>query len=256
MSTASQVAPISQQVVAERIRLMGQKMGVWNHGYDFPRFARQVFRDIDFRNKTMMEIGCGKGMLCLWAAMHGARHVVGLEPLAEGAYDSSQCHQAFRSMAEQLDLPQARILPNTVQEFDCPANYFDVVLSVASINHLDEKACVKLQDSSDAVRTYENIFRGIARMMKLGGKLIITDAARHNVFGDLGMRNPLTPNIEWFKHQQPQYWVELLKQAGFGEPVIHWSSGRILRYAGLRTLPKSVSYFGQSVFRLELTRIR
>ena len=64
----------------------------------------------------------------------------------------------------------------------------------------------------------------------------------HNVFGDLGIRNPLTPNIEWFKHQQPQYWVELLKQAGFGEPVIHWSSGRILRYAGLRTLPKSVSY--------------
>ena len=36
---------------------------------------------------------------------------------------------------------------------------------------------MKLQDSPDAVRTYENIFRGIARMMKLGGKLIIVDAA-------------------------------------------------------------------------------
>ena len=76
MSTASQVARISQTAVAERIRLIGQKMGVWNRGYDFPRFARQVFRETDFRNKTMMEIGCGKGMLCLWAAMHGARHVV------------------------------------------------------------------------------------------------------------------------------------------------------------------------------------
>jgi SAM-dependent methyltransferase len=254
MSTASQVAPISQHVVAERIRLMGRKMGVWNHGYDFPRFARQVFRDIDFRNKTMMEIGCGKGMLCLWAAMHGARHVVGLEPLAEGAYDSSQCHQAFRSMAEQLELPQARILPNTVQEFDCPANYFDVVLSVASINHLDEKSCVALGKSEAAKNEYQTIFRNIARMMKPQGRLLIIDAARHNFFGDLGLRNPMSPNIEWFKHRQPRYWAELLGECGFGDPRIRWSSGKLLRYAGITVLPTALSYFGQSIFRLEMTR--
>src|ERR1051326_8914991 len=102
MSTTCQIAPVSQTTAAERIRLMGQKMGLWSHGFDFPRFARQLFRDTDFRYKTMLEIGCGKGMLCLWAAMHGARHVVGLEPLAEGAYDSSDCHRTFRSMAHQL----------------------------------------------------------------------------------------------------------------------------------------------------------
>jgi SAM-dependent methyltransferase len=254
MSTVYQTAPITQNVVAERIRLVGQKMGVWNHGYDFSRFARQVFRDLDFRNRTMMEIGCGKGMLCLWGAMHGARHVVGLEPLAEGAYDSSQCHQAFRSMAEQLELPQARILPNTVQDFDCPANYFDIVLSVASINHLDEKSCVALGKSQAAENEYRKIFRDIAQMMKIGGKLIIIDAARHNFFGDLGMRNPMSPNIEWFKHRQPEYWAHLLGECGFGNARIRWSSGKLLRYAGITTLPKVLSYFGQSIFRLELTR--
>jgi SAM-dependent methyltransferase len=255
MSTTYRLAPISQKAVAERIRTMGQKMGLWNHGFDFPRFARQVFRQIDFRNKTMLEIGCGKGMLCLWAAMHGARHVVGLEPLAEGAYDSSECHQAFRSMANQLELPQARILPATVQEFDCPGNYFDVVLSVASINHLDEKSCVALGQSDAAKKEYQNIFRNIARMMKSGGKLIIIDAARHNFFGDLGLRNPMSPSIEWFKHRQPEYWAELLGECGFGKARIHWSSGKLLRYAGITTLPKALSYFGQSIFRLEMTRI-
>jgi SAM-dependent methyltransferase len=233
---------------------MGQKMGVWNHGYDFPRFARQVFRDIDFRDKTMMEIGCGKGMLCLWAAMHGARHVAGLEPLAEGAYDSSECHQAFRSMADQLELPQARILPNTVQDFECPANYFDVVLSVASINHLDEKSCVALGKSEAAKKEYQAIFRNIARMMKPAGRLIIIDAARHNFFGDLGLRNPMSPNIEWFKHRQPAYWAELLGECGFGKADIRWSSGKLLRYAGVRALPRALSYFGQSIFRLEMRR--
>ena len=111
-----------------------------------PRFAAQLFRDIDFRNKAMLEIGCGKGMLCLWAAIHGAQ-AVGLEPMAEGCYDSSECHQAFRTMAEHLNLPQASIHPVTVQGFDSPKNYFDVVLSVASINHLDEKSCIALGDS-------------------------------------------------------------------------------------------------------------
>jgi SAM-dependent methyltransferase len=240
---------------AEQIRQMGQKMGLWNHGFDFARFARQLFRDIDFSNRTMLEIGCGKGMLCLWAAMHGARHVVGLEPLAEGCYDSSECHQAFQSMARQLDLPQARILPTTVQEFDCPANYFDVVLSVASINHLDEKSCVALGQSAGAEKEYQEIFRNIARMMKPGAKLIIMDAGRRNFFGDLGMRNPMSPNIEWFKHRQPEYWAQLLGNSGFGHPHIRWSSGKLLRYAGITTLPKALSYFGQSIFRLELTRI-
>jgi SAM-dependent methyltransferase len=239
---------------AERIRRMGQKMGLWNHGFDFPRFAAQLFRDIDFRNKAMLEIGCGKGMLCLWAAIHGAQ-AVGLEPLAEGCYDSSECHQAFQSMAEQLNLPNASIMPVTVQGFDSPSNYFDVVLSVASINHLDEKSCIALGESAGAVLEYQKIFRKIAGMMRSGGKLIIMDAARHNFFGDLGMRNPMSPNIEWFKHQQPQFWVRLLSECGFGQPNIRWASGKLLRYAGIKSLPKALSYFGQSIFRLEMTRI-
>src|SRR5690348_5307148 len=255
MSTTYQSLPDNQTVTpAEQIRRMGQKMGVWNHGFDFARFARQLFRDIDFRNRTMLEIGCGKGMLCLWAAMHGARHVVGLEPLAEGCYDSSECHQAFQSMARQLDLPQARILPTTVQDFDCPANYFDVVLSVASINHVDEKSCVALGKSTGAEKEYQKIFRNIARMMKPGAKLIIMDAGRRNFFGDLGMRNPMSPHIEWFKHRQPEYWAQLLADSGFGQADIRWSSGKLLRYAGIGTLPQALSYFGQSIFRLELTR--
>jgi SAM-dependent methyltransferase len=255
MSTTYQAVPENSVVSpAERIRQMGQKMGLWNHGFDFARFAAQLFRDIDFRNKAMLEIGCGKGMLCLWAALQGA-DTVGLEPLAEGAYDSSECHQAFRSMAEQLNLPQARILPVTVQGFDSPKNYFDVVLSVASINHLDEKSCVALGESVAAAREYQNIFLNIAAMMKPGGKLIIMDAARHNFFGDLGMRNPMSPNIEWFKHQQPEFWVRLLSECGFGRPNIHWASGKLLRYARIKSLPKALSYCGQSIFRLELTRI-
>jgi cyclopropane fatty-acyl-phospholipid synthase-like methyltransferase len=241
---------------SEQIRRLGQTMGLWNHGFDFPRSCRQLFRNLDFRGKTMLEIGCGKGVFCLWAALHGAREVVGLEPLADGAFDSSACHSDFQSMAAQLGLHQARISPATVQEFDAPDNSFDIVLSVASINHLDEKSCIKLHESPLAVKAYERIFRRIARMMKPGGKLIVVDAARRNIFGDLGVRNPLCPNIEWFKHRQPNHWAALLQGCGFGQARIRWSSGKLLRYLRINTLPKTLAYFGQSIFRLEMTRIR
>ncbi len=228
MSTTYQAVATGQMSdPAERLRLLGQKMGLWNHGFDFPRFARQLVREIDFHDKRMLEIGCGKGMLCLWAAL-----------------------------AQQLELPQAKILPHTVQAFDAADGSFDVVLSVASINHLDEKSCIALRESPLAVRAYQEIFRRIARMMKPGGKLIIIDAARRNLFGDFGVRNPMSPNIEWFKHQQPEDWARLLRSCGFGDENIRWTSGKLLRYAGVTSVPKVLSYCGQSLFRLEMTRSR
>lgn len=253
-ATYHAVAAKTAMTASQRIRNAGRDMGLWNHGFDFPRFCRQLFGDMDFQGKNMMEIGCGKGVLCLWAALHGAGEVVGLEPLAEGAYDSSKCHRDFRTMAQQLGLPQAAILPNTVQDYAAPGNHFDIVLSVASINHLDEKSCVELRTSPAAVESYREIFRKIAEMMKPGGKLIIVDAARRNLFGDLGVRNPITPNIEWFKHQQPEYWAGLLSKCGFRDAKIRWTSGKLLRYAGVMRIPKPLAYFGQSVFRLEMTR--
>jgi SAM-dependent methyltransferase len=257
MSTSYQVATAEAGLQpAERIRRIGQAAGLWNHGFDLSRSCGQIFRGIDFQGKSMLEIGCGKGVLCLWAALHGAREVVGLEPLAQGAFDSSECHREFQEMAKQLDLAQAKISPVTVQEYDCSPNSFDIVLSVASINHLDEKICVRLRVSPLAVQAYERIFRRVARIMKPGGQLIVVDAARRNVFGDLGLRNPMTPCVEWFKHHQPEYWAELLHNCGFGQANIQWLSGRLLRYAGIRALPKFLAYFGQSVFRLGMRRVR
>jgi cyclopropane fatty-acyl-phospholipid synthase-like methyltransferase len=241
---------------AEQMRRLGQTMGLWNHGYDFARCCRQLFRNIDLRGKSVLEIGCGKGLFVIWAALHGAREAIGLEPFAEGAFDASTCYSDFRSMAHQLGVTRAQILPATVQEFDTPGDSFDLVLSVASINHLDEKSCVKLHESPLAVQAYEKIFRRIARMMKRGGTLIVMDAGRRNFFADLGLTNPMSPNIEWFKHRQPRYWSQLLENCGFGDASIRWSAGRLPRYLRIYCLPQALAYFGQSIFRLQMTRVR
>ena len=221
-----------------------------------PASPPQLFRDIDFRDKTMLEIGCGKGMLCLWAALHGARDVVGLEPLAEGCYDSSECHKAFRSMAEQLDLPQARILPVTVQGFDSPKNYFDVVLSVASINHLDEKSCIALGESAAAVTRISKHLPQYCRHDEAGRQADHHRTRRGTTFlATSACAIPCLPILSGSNTSSRISGPGCSRDCGFGHPDIRWTSGKLLRYARVNSLPKALSYFGQSIFRLEMTRI-
>jgi SAM-dependent methyltransferase len=256
MSATSQVvAPDSGSPSLERLQGLGSTREHRNGGFDLPRFCRQIFRDVDFRGKTMLEIGCGEGTLCLWAAIQGAQEVVGLDSHSDEAQDFIAGPLAFQAEANQLDLPQAKISPSTFQEYTAPDRKFDIVLSLASVNQLDEKSCIRLCESRRAVRAYEGIFRRVARMMKPGGKLIIVDAGRRNFFGDLGLRNPILPCVEWFKHQQPEDWAWLLQNCGFGLPVTTWITGVWLRRLGVFRLPKRLAYFGPSMFRLEVTRL-
>jgi len=224
-----------------------------NLGFDLPRFCRQVFRNIDFRDKTMLEIGSGEGTLCLWACLQGAREVVGLDARPGDAREMTGL-RAFRAETNQLDRPRRKISPCTFESYTAADRKFDIVLSLASINQLDEESCIRLLESRQAARAYEGIFRRVARMMKPGGKLIIVDAGRRNFFDDLGLRNPMLPGVEWFKHQQPEDWVSLLKNCGFGLPVIAWMTGAWLRQLGVFHLPRALAYFGHSMFRLEMTR--
>lgn len=238
---------------AERMRRLGQAMGLWDQGFNFALSCRQIFRGFDFRGKTTLEVGCGKGIFCLWAALQGAEESIGLDHLAP---DTDESQRDFQTMADHLGLSKAKIVHCKLQEYNAGEGAFDLVLSAGSINSLDEKSCIRLRESPLAFMAYERIFRRVARMMKPGGKLIILDAARHNFFADLGFRNPVSPYVEWYKHQQPEYWAALLENCGFGRANIRWTSGRFLREIHIPYIPKSFAYLAQSTFRLEMTRVR
>jgi len=237
----------------EHVRQLGKSLGIWRNGYDYKNCCRQLFRDLRFEGKTFLEIGCGKGLFALWAAIHGAKHVIGLEPLSAGSTESTQCYNNFTCMARALGLSNIELQPYRLQDWFYHDNYFDVVLSFASINHLDEESCIRLGEDESARQVYRNIFADVRRMMKPGGKFIIVDCSKRNLFGDLRLKNPFAPDIEWFKHQMPDVWVDLLTRSHFTDPDVSWLSGRLLRYFGRTTRLPTVSYFIDSVFRLEVT---
>jgi SAM-dependent methyltransferase len=236
-----------------RIREEGRKLGLWRHGFGYPQYARQVFGRTELAGKTVLEIGCGNGIYCIWASLQGAKKVVGLEPLVEGSFDSPKCFTHFSEIVKKLNLGDAEMKPLLLQDFRAADNSFDVVLSVASINHLDEKNCINVRTSPEARQAYSTIFGGIGRLMKRGGKLVIVDCSSANLFADLGIRNPFNPSIEWFKHQPPEIWIELLEENGFVNPKVSWTSGGLLRFMGVHSIPKALGYFLASMFRIEMT---
>jgi SAM-dependent methyltransferase len=231
---------------------IGKKMGLWRRGLAFQKRCKQVFGDFDFNGKNMLEIGCGKGLFCIWASIHGANKVIGLEPLADGSIGSHQCYDDFDTIVGHLDLHGIEMLPTKIQDFDCNDSVFDIILSYQSLNHLDEESCIRLRDSTEARDAYQKIFGKLKILLKKGGKFVVVECSNRNFFGDLGFTNPFAKTIEWFKHQKPELWAELLFQCGFENPKISWNSGTKLRRFGVYSIPKVISYFWRSSFRLEM----
>jgi len=214
----------------------------------------RLFAGIQLEGKTMLDVGCGHGRMGLWASAQGARRVVGLEPEVEGS--SSGMQEAFSSAARRVGLEdRVELVTQPLQNYDPGSERFDLVLLAASINHLDEDACIRLHHDEQARQTYREHLRGLADAAAPGACLIVTDCDRRNLFGRLGVRNPLAPTIEWEKHQSPWLWAKLLAGVGFEAPEVSWMALRRLRKPGQALLGnRAGAYLLTSAFVLRMRR--
>jgi SAM-dependent methyltransferase len=207
--------------------------GVYPNSRNLRFYLGYLFDGVDFVGKRMLDIGAGSGLYGIYAACSGATQSICLEPEAAGSV--SGVRQKFDRVVGELALNCVSMSAATLQEFEPGTEGFDLVFLHNSINHLDESACMALHRDDSAQRLYLEVFRKMHALTAPGGTLIIADCARRNLFGDLGLKNPLAPMIEWHKHQSPRLWARLLGEVGFARPRIRWSSynslgrlGRIL----------------------------
>jgi len=105
------------KAIIKSIRVLGKQMGFWKYGYGYAKRCKQVFGKTELRGTRVLEIGCGKGLFCIWASFQGAEHVIGLEPLADGSVESEKCYNDFKFITATLNLTNIEMLPYRLQEY-------------------------------------------------------------------------------------------------------------------------------------------
>ena len=210
------------------------------------------FGDIDLRGMALLDIGAGGGEVSLFAACAGARRVVALEPEAAGS--STGMRERFERLSRLLGVERRiELVPVTFQAYEPGDDRFDVLSLIASVNHLDEEACIRLHRDEDARERYRAIFAKLKRLAAPGARLVVSDCSPQNLFADLGLKNPIARTIEWHKHQPPQLWAELLSEQGFARPMVRWGSFNSLREPGRLLLGNRIaSYLLTSDFCLTM----
>jgi len=211
--------------------------------------CRQAFGDVDLVGKNVLDIGAGEGVLSAYAAQF-AKHVTAIEPEAAGSTEGYS--STIKHIKKRLGLANFELFEGIVQNFDSGERKYDVVLMHNSVNHLDEPMCEQLLYSCEAKNVYRNIFKHIASMMSPGAKLIIADCTRYNFFRMIHMKHPITPQIEWEKHQAPRTWVDLLEPLGFVKEELSWTVAYPLRKFSLLLSNRIAAFFLFSHFRLVL----
>jgi hypothetical protein len=212
-----------------------------------------TFEDIPFAGRSVLDVTTSKGTASYYAACAGAAKVVSVDP--EGAGQQSSTHDTFARLAELLPGSRVELRPEALSDLDLGGEQFDVVIAMTSINHIDEEACIRLDDDPRAQEAYLRILARFAELAVPGADLMVSDVSRHNLFARLGVKNPIAPKIEWHKHQSPKLWAALLERVGFERPRIRWKSFNSLRRPGRVLLGNRVAaYCTNSAFCLTMKR--
>lgn len=181
-----------------------------------------LFAGIPLQGADVLEVGCGTGAWAIWAALHGARRVVGIEPEADGSGADGLAQ--FRHTTAVLGLANhIEVGSQTLQELSPAEQRFDVVVMYDVINHLDEEAVVALHHDPAALERYMVQLQHLRSLMHPHGWVVVADCARDNFWNQLGWRSPVASVIEWHKHQNPEVWINVFSKVGFQCVDLRWS---------------------------------
>lgn len=151
----------------------------------------------DFDQKRVLDLGCGYGWHCIYAAQHNAKRVVGLD-LSE---------KMLMVAKSKTEYKQVEYLRESIEDFEFEDESFDVVLSSLAFHY---------------VKDFEALAKKINKVLCKDGILIFS--AEHPIFTAEGSQ-------DWFYDEHgnilhfpvDNYFIEGERKANFlGEEVIKY----------------------------------
>ncbi len=151
----------------------------------------------NFKDKTVLDLGCGYGWHCLWAMEHGAKSAVGID-ISEKMLESAKEKNNYKNL-EYICLP--------IEDINFPNESFDIVLSSLAFHY---------------IKSFEDIAKKVNHCLKKDGVFIFS--AEHPVFTAEGSQ-------QWIKDKNgnithfpvDNYFYEGERRAMFlGEEVVKY----------------------------------
>lgn len=116
----------------------------------------------DFEGKRMLDLGCGFGWHCIYAAEHGATSVIGID-LSE---------KMLAEAKKKTTFPQVQYVRQGIEEIDYAPNSFDVVVSSLAFHY---------------IQSFEDICQKVNQCLVSGGDFVFS--VEHPVFTAQGTQD-------------------------------------------------------------------
>jgi len=218
--------------------------------------AGRLLDDSAVEDKTILDIGCGRGAFSIFFALSGARSVTGIDPAGPGGTDDALNTLSDRIRA--LELTNCQFIPAPFESGAFESCSFDLLFLRYVINHLHEIEGDLLKNGR-AREIYRRYFGEMFRIARPGARVIISDTSCVNAFAPLvklGLRHPVAglAEIEWETHQRPKTWIALMHESGFEFVSRSWYVPAPLRRLGWLFDNTLINYFTFSLYTLRFQR--
>ena len=208
-------------------------------------YLEWAFKNIDFKDKRVLDVGGGNGIYSYFARFKGASYCLNLEPFGAGSGNISILDdKAFSELSIDIE-------PVTIQDYQGEAP-FDVMILHDSVNHLNEELFEKIHEDQESYDQYSSLIGKLRSLVKSNGQVIVSDCSRVNFYDTLGVRNPFAPSIDWNLHQHPPVIIKLFQENDFELVRLRWSPFKRFNRFGhlISKLGFPASYFLQSHFNM------
>jgi len=123
-----------------------------------------VLKDMlpDFEGKHVLDLGCGFGWHCQYAAAHGAKSVLGID-ISEKMIEEACKKNPFTNV-------KYKVLP--VEDFDFPSHEYDIVISSLTFHY---------------IASFDEICKKVYRTLSSGGSFVFS--VEHPVFTAYGSQD-------------------------------------------------------------------
>ena len=151
-------------------------------------------------------------------------------------------------MKKHLGQNRIRFHQNFIDSLSKPEEC-DIVLMHNSINHIGEDIIKTILINNTSYYDYKSRLEKILSRLTKKGILIVSDCSVFNFLGNLGLKNPIAPTIDWDLHCEPHVWQKIIEDIGLRHIRTEWIARREFGNFGRKFISNKIcSYFLDSHF--------